>query len=489
MTESEKCEAYGLYINGEWIDSVDGTFFDDRNPFNDEVVARVANAGSEDTGRAIDAAAGAFPIWSAVPPSQKRLSFLKAADIAERRSKDFALMLSKETGAASAFAMFQAGLAPNYFREAASQVHRVMGKTIPAEPPGSFSMVLRQPVGVVAAISPWNAPLVLGLRAVCFPIAYGNTVVLKPSTESPVTGGILLAQVLEEAGFPKGVLNVITNGPGRSSEVGDRFVVDKRVRRISFTGSTEVGRELAEKAGRYLKRVTLELGGNDPLIILQDADIDYAVNAAVFGRFVHQGQVCMNAKRIIVEKTVAAEFIGKFVKKVSSLKTGDPIDPETIIGPLINDKQLDLINGQVARAVAEGAKLLCGGKYEGRCYYPTVLGDVTEDMEVFREETFGPVAPVIVVSDAREALRVANNSQFGLSSAIITANVAVGLEMAQKLEAGVTHINDSPVRAESHAPVGGVKDSGWGRHGMEAVEEFTELHWVTIQRMGGKFPF
>jgi len=489
MREKGKSETYRLYISGEWIDSVDGTFFDDCNPFNNEVVASVANAGSEDAERAIDAAAEAFSAWAAVPPSQKRLYLLRAADVMERRTRDFGLMLSKETGAASAFAMFQAGLGPNYFREAASQVHRVMGKTIPAELPGSFSMILRQPVGVVAGISPWNGPLILSLRAVCFPIAYGNTVVLKPSAESPITGGIFLAQIFEEAGFPKGVLNVITNGPGRSSEVGERFVTDRRVKRISFTGSTEVGRQLAEKAGRYLKRITLELGGNDPLIILEDADIDYAVEAAVFGRFLHQGQVCMNAKRIIVEKAVAAKFIEKFVKKVSVLRVGDPMDPETIIGPLINDKQLELIKGQVARAVAEGAKLLCGGRHEGRCYYPTVLGDVTEDMEIFQEETFGPVAPVIVVRDAQEALRVANNSQFGLSSAVITADAALGLEIAQKLEAGVTHINDSPVKAEPHAPVGGVKDSGWGRHGMEAVEEFTELHWVTIQRMGRKFPF
>ncbi len=489
MTEDQKHETYGLYINGEWVDSADSVFFDVYNPYNDGVVARVASGTREDTARAIDAAQEAFPRWAALPPSEKRFFLLKVAEIMERRKQEFALMLSRETGAATAFAMFQAGLGPNYFREAASQVHRVMGKTIPAELPGSFSMILRRPVGVVAGISPWNGPLILSLRAVCFPIAYGNTVVLKPSAESPVTGGVFLAQVFEEAGFPKGVMNVITNGPGRSSEIGDALVDDKRVKRISFTGSTQVGRELAEKAGRNLKKITLELGGNDPVIVLRDADLDYAVNVAIFGRFLHQGQVCMNAKRIIVEKEVAPEFIEKFVKKASGLKMGNPLDPETIIGPLINDKQLEKIKKQVARARAQGAKLLCGGRHEGRCYFPTVLSDVTEEMEIFYEEVFGPVAPVILVNDAEEALRAANNSPFGLSSAIVTTDVAKGLDMAERLEAGVTHINDSPVKAEAHAPVGGVKDSGWGRHGMEAMEEFTEIHWVTIQKTQRRFPF
>jgi aldehyde dehydrogenase (NAD+) len=480
---------YQMYINGKWMNAVSGTFFDDHNPFTGEIYARVANGNKDDAKRAIDAAADALPTWAATPPSEKRINFLKAADILERRREEVALILAEETGAAITFGMFQANLGPGFLREAASQVHRVTGKIIPAELPGAFSMVLRQPAGVVAGISPWNAPLVLSLRAICFPIAYGNTLVLKPSAESSVSGGVVLAEIFDEVGFPKGVLNVVTNGPGKSGEIGDEFITDRRVRRITFTGSTEVGRELAEKAGRYLKKVTLELGGNDPLIVLKDAEIDYAVNAAAFGRFIHQGQVCMNSKRMIVEKPVASEFIDKFAKKASGLKVGDPRNPDTVIGPLINRTQLNKLKAQVEKAVKDGAKLVCGGRHEGLCYYPTVLANVTENMEIFHQETFGPVASVITVEDAEEAVRVANNSQYGLSSGIMTRDLQKGMEIAERLENGCVHINDSSVHDEAHAPLGGMKDSGWGKNGMEVLEEFTEVRWVTLQRTQRHFPF
>jgi aldehyde dehydrogenase (NAD+) len=313
--------------------------------------------------------------------------------------------------------------------------------------------------------------------------------VLKPSAESSVSGGVVLAEIFDEVGFPKGVLNVVTNGPGKSGEIGDEFITDRRVRRITFTGSTEVGRELAEKAGRYLKKVTLELGGNDPLIVLKDAEIDYAVNAAAFGRFIHQGQVCMNSKRMIVEKPVASEFIDKFAKKASGLKVGDPRNPDTVIGPLINRTQLNKLKAQVEKAVKDGAKLVCGGRHEGLCYYPTVLANVTENMEIFHQETFGPVASVITVEDAEEAVRVANNSQYGLSSGIMTRDLQKGMEIAERLENGCVHINDSSVHDEAHAPLGGMKDSGWGKNGMEVLEEFTEVRWVTLQRTQRHFPF
>jgi acyl-CoA reductase-like NAD-dependent aldehyde dehydrogenase len=257
---------YQMYINGKWVDAASSMLFDDYNPYTGEVYARVAGANKEDANRAIQAAAEAFPDWSEVPPSDKRMLFLKAADILERRSEEYAIALAEETGAAMAFARFQTHLGPGFLREAASHVHRVSGKTIPADLPGAFNMVLRQPVGVVGAISPWNAPLVLSSRAIVFPLAYGNTVILKPSAESPVSGGVLLFQILEEAGFPKGVINLVTNGPGLSGEVWDEFITDTRVRRITFTGSTDVGRTLAEKAGRHLKKITLELGGERSLV-------------------------------------------------------------------------------------------------------------------------------------------------------------------------------------------------------------------------------
>lgn len=481
---------YEMYINGEWVEAVSGMTFDDYSPFTGEVFAKVASANKDDAKLAIDAAAAAFPAWAATPPAERAMHFLKAAEVLEKRRQEIAGILTEETGATFGWGMFQTILTPGMLREAAAQVHMVTGEIIPADLPGAFFMALRQPVGVVAGIAPWNAPLILSLRAVTFPLAYGNTAVLKPSAESPVSGGLVIAEIFEEAGFPQGVLNVVTNGPGLAEEIGDEFVANPQVRRISFTGSTEIGRQLAEKAGRHLKRMTLELGGSDPVIILRDADVDYAVNAAVFGRFLHQGQICMSSKRFIVEKPVAEEFVQKFVEKASGLKVGDPREHDTLIGPLINQAQLDKIRVQVEEAIAGGAKLLCGGKHEGLCYYPTVLADVTEDMKVFSEETFGPVAPVIVVEDAEEAIRVANNSRYGLSAGVITRDFEKGLAIAERLETGMVHINDSSVHDEAQVPFGGVKDSGWGRHGgLAAIEEFTELRWITMQRTPRQYPF
>jgi len=481
---------YRMYINGEWVDAADGKAFDDVNPHTGQVFARVAGGGEADAHRAVDAAAAAFPGWSATPPAARAMHFLKAADILERRTEEIAGILTEETGATFGWAMFQCSLTPGMLREAAAQVHMVTGQIIPADLPGAFFMVLRQPVGVVVGIAPWNAPLILSLRAVAFPMAYGNTTVLKPSSEAPISGGLVYAEIFEEAGLPAGVLNVLSSAPGFAGEVGDVLIADPRVRRISFTGSTEVGREVAKKAGENLKRVALELGGSDPLLILRDADVEYAVNAATFGRFLHQGQICMSVKRIIVEKPVADEFIEKFVAKVSGLKVGDPKEHDTIIGPLINQTQLDLLRGQVDEAIERGAKVLCGGKFEGLSYWPTVLTDVKEDMRVCQEEVFGPVVPVIVVEDEEEALRVANNSPFGLSSGIITGDFGKGLAIAERLETGMVHINDSSVHDEPQVPFGGVKDSGWGRHGgLAALEEFTELRWVTMQRTPRQYPF
>ena len=352
---------YRMYINGEWVEAADGKAFDDFNPYTGEVYAKVAGGGAADAHRAVDAAAAAFPGWSATPPAARAMHFLKAADILERRTEEIAGILTEETGATFGWAMFQCSLTPGMLREAAAQVHMVTGQIIPADLPGAFFMVLRQPVGVVVGIAPWNAPLILSLRAVAFPMAYGNTTVLKPSSEAPISGGLVYAEIFEEAGLPAGVLNVLSSAPGFAGEVGDVLIADPRVRRISFTGSTEVGREVAKKAGENLKRVALELGGSDPLLILRDADVEYAVNAATFGRFLHQGQICMSVKRIIVEKPVADEFIEKFVAKVSGLKVGDPKEHDTIIGPLINQTQLDLLRGQVDEAIERGAKVLCGG--------------------------------------------------------------------------------------------------------------------------------
>jgi aldehyde dehydrogenase (NAD+) len=285
-------------------------------------------------------------------------------------------------------------------------------------------------------------------------------------------------------------MNLVTNGPGKSGEIGDEFIENPKVRRISLTGSSAVGRQLAEKAGRYLKRVALELGGQNPLIILHDADVDSAVNAAAFGGFLHQGQICMSTRRVIVEKPIAKEFNEKFIKKVSAFKVGNPKEPDTIIGPLVNKHQFDQVKNSVEAAVRNGAKILCGGKSEGLCYYPTVLTNVKPSTPFACEETFGPVVSVIEVKDEEEAVAVANDTMYGLSAAVFTRDLAKGLAIAERIESGIVHINDQTVHDEPQVPFGGVKDSGWGRFGGKAaIEEFTELRWISMQRTSRQYPF
>jgi acyl-CoA reductase-like NAD-dependent aldehyde dehydrogenase len=481
---------FKMYIDGEWVSAADGEFYEDHNPYTGEVFARVVSGKRTDAKRAVEAASAAFPSWSHSLPSERQSLFLKAADALEGKKDEVVRVLAEETGCTFGFAMFQASFTPGLLREAAAQAHQTSGEIIPSDLPGAFYMAIRQPVGVVAGIGPWNAPLILSLRSICMPIAYGNTAVLKPSTESSVAGGVLIAEVFHQAGFPKGVLNLVTNGPGRSGEIGDEFIENPKVRRISMTGSSAVGRQLAEKAGRHLKRVALELGGQNPMIVLQDADIDLAVNAAAFGAFLHQGQICMSTRRIIIEKPIAASFTEKFVKKVTGFKVGDPKDPETIIGPIINQYQLEDIRKSVNAAVRDGAKVLCGAKTDGPCYYPTVLTHVKQGTPFSFEETFGPVVSIIEVENEEQAISIANATPYGLSAAVITRDFNKGLAIAERVESGIVHINDQTVHDEPQVPFGGVKDSGWGRFGGRAgLEEFTELRWISLQRSPRQYPF
>ncbi|MGH3649287.1 MAG: aldehyde dehydrogenase family protein, partial [Acidimicrobiia bacterium] len=317
----------------------------------------------------------------------------------------------------------------------------------------------------------------------------GNTAVLKPSEEAPLTGGLLLAEIFDEAGLPPGVLNVVTSTRESAEEVGDEMISNPAVRRISFTGSTDVGRIIAEKAGRHLKRAVLELGGKDPLIILGDADLDYAVDAAVWGAFLHQGEICMSTERIIIEKSVATEFTAKFKKAAEAMSMGDPTNPATAIGPLINQRAVDRVHSHVEEAVAGGAELVTGGKYDNLVYHPTIVSDVTPEMRLFSEQTFGPVAPIVVVDDREEALAVANNSDYGLSAGILTNDFTQALDIALRLETGMVHIGDQTVNDEPQAPFGGVKGSGYGRFGGQAaLDEFTELRWINVQRVPRTFP-
>ena len=480
---------YQMYIGGEWVDANNKETFEDHNPYNGEVFANVPKGKRADATRAIEAAAAAFPEWSESPPSLRRNLFLKAADIFEKRQDELVRIVAEETGSTIGIAMFQMFFVPGLFREAAAQDYSVTGEVIPADYPGAFFMALRQPAGVVGAFGPFNVPYILSSRAFALPLAYGNTAVLKPSEEAPVSGGLVLAEIFEEAGFPPGVLNVITHTKEDAAEVGDEMIAHPAVRRISFTGSTEVGRIVAEKAGRHLKRAVMELGGKDPLIILGDADVDFAADAASWGAFLHQGQICMSTERIIVERSIADAFTEKLAQRAGALKVGDPRDPSVAIGPLINQAALNKVDGHVKEAVSGGAELVAGGKYDGLVYHPTIVTDVKYDMRLFTDQTFGPVAPIVVVDDAEEALQVANNSKYGLSAGIITDDFNQALMMARKLETGMVHIGDQTVNDEPQVPFGGVKGSGYGRMGGKAaLDEFTELRWISVQQTKRTFP-
>ena len=466
-----------------------GGSFEDTDPYTAEVVARVAAGTRAEAAQAVAAAAAAGPEWAQSAPAERQRVFLAAADILERRRDEVVSWLARETGCTFGFGMFQMGFVPGLFRQAAALGYAPLGQVIPSDHPGTLALGIRRPVGVVGAIAPWNAALILSARSIAAPLALANTVVLKPSEWAPFSGGLLWGEIFAEAGLPAGVLNIVTHAPGEAAPIGDELVENPAVRRINFTGSTATGRRLAEAAGRHLKRVLLELGGSNPLIVLADADLDYAVSASAFGAFLHQGQICMSARRIIVERPIADEFVSRLTAKTKGLKAGDPKEMDTIIGPLITEDALALVRERVAGAVAAGATVLAGGDVAGPCYLATLISDVPPDSDLAKYETFGPVAAIEVVDSAEEAVARANATSYGLSSGIITSDPDRGFALAQQIEAGIVHVNDQPVGDEPQMPFGGVKDSGFGRFGGQAVvDEFTDLRWITVSG-GHPFPF
>jgi len=478
------------HIGGRWLDSVNGRRYPDHDPWTGDVIATVAAGDADDARHAVEAAHDAFPSWAELLPPDRQAIFLQAATVLARREPEVIDLLAAETGCATQFSRIQLDFCLSLLRQAASLAFAPTGTVLPSGMRGTRALALRRPVGVVAAISPWNAALVLAGRAVVGPMALGNTVVLKPSEESPITGGTLWAELFAEAGLPPGVLNVVTHAPGDAGLIAEEFVADPRVRRINFTGSTVTGRRLAELAATHLKRPILQLSGHNALIVLADADLDYAVDAAAYGAFIHQGEVCMCARRILVERPVAEAFTERFVAKVSRLPTGDPRDPATVLGPLINQWALSLVTRRVEEAVALGARILTGGTPAPPCYPATVLTDVPPEAELSFEETFGPVALLEIVEDRDDAVRRSNASRFGLTAGILTGDPYAGLDLARRLDVGIVHINDQPVNDEPQMPFGGVKDSGWGRFGLSvAAEDFTELQWATMRSTPRTFPF
>lgn len=477
----------GIYINGQW-QPTDRTF-DDLNPSTGEVWGVMPDCGVSETRAAIAAAKAAQPEWAALPYQERSRYMLKVADLIEKRQQEIVEAVRAEGGGWFGKGMFETGYIANVFRAAAAENYSPLGQVMPSEHQ-KLSLAVREPLGVISVISPWNFPLILTARGFSFPCAAGNTIVLKPSEETPYLGGLLFAELFEEAGVPNGVLNVVTCSREAVNAVGDELIENPIVKGISFTGSTPVGRYIAAKAGAHLKKACVELGGKDSLIVLDDADMERATQAANFGSFMHQGQICMSVEKVLVHEAIFDEFLDKFVARASRLRMGDTSkDPDAVIGPLINRKQVERVKGQLEDAIAKGAKVVLGGKIHENFVEPTILTGVTPNMRLYQEETFGPVVPVIKFSSDEEAAQIANDTEYGLSSGVISQNEERALAMARRLETGMCHVNCSSVNDEPIVPFGGAKASGLGNHGGHwSVETFTQTRWITLERGGRHFP-
>lgn len=476
---------YQLYIDGQWKDTVSGKVVEDISPADGSVFATVHFAGDSEVEEAIAAAYRAQRSWAETTAMDREAILLRAADWMAAHMDEVAAVLMDESGSAFGKAYFEAGFAVDLFRTAAGECRRLFGE-VQQQIPGEISMIRRLPLGVVAGIAPFNFPLLLALKKVAFALAAGNTFVLKPASATPVSG-VLIAKALDAAGLPAGVFNLV---PGSGETVGNRLIEDKRVRMVAFTGSTAVGRSIAAKASVLFKRYSLEMGGKNPLILLKDFDLDQAVKIAGFGAYFHQGQICMCTSRLIVEEPVYDAFCEKFAAYAKTMKVGNPHEQDTIIGPLIKAEQCSLIDSQIQDAVGKGAVLMTGGVHKGSYYEPTVLKDVTPDMRIFYEESFGPVTSIIKAKDMDDAVRLCNDNDYGLSSSLLTNDLSKAMEASLAMEAGMVHINNATVADNSTVAFGGVKNSGVGREGGSySMEEFTELKWITVQYRPAQLPF
>lgn len=399
--------------------------------------------------------------------------------------------MAREAGGTRPWAYFNVALAASILREAAAAITAPRGEVLSSQKEGALSLAVREPLGVVAAFAPWNAPVILGVRAVAAPLAAGNTVVVKPSEDAPIACGLLVADVFREAGLPDGVLNVVTNAPEDAAEIAEALISDERVRAVNFTGSTGVGRIIGEHAARHLKPAVLELGGKNSVIVLDDADVDYAVDAVTFSVFMNAGQICMSGDRILVHESLAEEFAQKFTAKVGTLQAGDPNHPHTVVGPLVSADAAQRIAALVKDAVAKGATVLTGGgQPEGAVHPATVLTDVPKDADLYYQESFGPLCVLETFASDAAAVAVANDTDNGLSCGIITENATHGLAVARRIRTGIVHVNDQSVADEPMAPFGGVKASGYGRFGGRwGIEAFSNTRWVTIATQQAHFPF
>ena len=478
--------SYQWYANGEWHDAPD--FFDDFEPYTGAIYAHAPNCGAEEAKIAIGAAHAAFPAWADTPPVEKARLFFKAAEIVRRRREEIAEILARETGSTIPFSTFQQDLVAATLEQAANWVYLRKGEVLASNLPNTHSIGVRRPLGVVASFTPWNGANILSWRAVLNPLAAGCTVVVKPSEFSPISAGLMIAEIAEEAGFPPGIGNVVPHAPGAAGPIADEFFASDAVRCINLIGGVKTARILAQRAGETLKRTCLELGGYNPMLILDDVDVDYAVRMATFGSFFHQGQICLNTRKIIIQRGIYEEFLEKFVARTKTLPSGDPLDPRTIVGPLVHQGAVDVMDERIREAVALGATVQTGGTHEGLVYQPTILTDVSYEATVSNEETFGPVVIVEPVETPEDAVAVANRVQYGLTSTILAGDTYRAFELAPKVLHGIVNVNSPTVNDEIHAPMGGVRDSGWGRTGPDSVADFTEVIWINTTSSERQFP-
>ena len=478
-----------LLIDNKDVDAARGATFERMNPLTREVATRAAAASVADAHAAANAAQAAFASWSETGPSQRRALLLRAAEVLRERAPLFTEAMLSETGATAPWAGFNVMLAANMLQEAAALTTRVAGQVIPSDRHGSLAMSIRRPAGVVLGMAPWNAPVILGVRAIAAPLACGNTVVLKASELCPATHR-MIGEVMRDAGFPAGVVNVVTNAPQDAGPVVESLIEHRAVRRINFTGSTRIGRIVAQAAARHLKPVLLELGGKAPLVVLDDADVDAAVDAAVFGAFANQGQICMSTERIVVQHPVADQFVAKLAARASALPAGDPRSGQVVLGSLIGPEVAQRLQELIADAARLGATVAARGTAKGTVMSATVLDRVTREMRIYSEESFGPVVSVVRVGDDAEAIAVANDTEYGLSSAVFSRDIPRAMNVANRIDAGMCHINGPTVHDEAQMPFGGMKASGYGRFGGDAgIAEFTDLRWITIATRPVHYPF
>ncbi|MFJ9631365.1 aldehyde dehydrogenase family protein [Streptomyces sp. NPDC091280] len=475
------------YIDGEWRPGTGSWDIIDFNPYDGEKLASITIATVDEVDEAYRSAARAQKKWAETNPYARRAVFEKALRLIEDREQEIAEVIIAELGGTHLKAGFELHLAKEFLREAIHLALRPQGRIIPSPVDGKENRVYSVPVGVVGVISPFNFPFLLSLKSVAPALALGNGVVLKPHQNTPIVGGSLVAKLFEDAGLPGGLLNVVITD---IAEIGDAFIEHPIPKVISFTGSDKVGRHVATVCAAQFKRSVLELGGNSALVVLDDADLDYAVDAAVFSRYVHQGQVCMAANRVLVDRAVAPEFTEKFVAKVKSLKVGDPRDPQTVIGPVINSSQADALSGVVEQAIAEGATALVHGETTDNLVAPSVLTGLPADSELLRQEVFGPIAFLIPFDGEEEAVSIVNDTPYGLSGAVHTGDIERGVNFAKQIDTGMFHVNDGTVHDEPIVPFGGEKSSGVGRlNGESMLDAFTSLKWISVQHGRSGFPF